>query len=220
MSLQASWAQGLQQTRALQRRFDARPRRERIIMTVAVVAVAVMAVDSWWLGPAFKRWNEASQRQRTVQAQAARTLVEQQQSLDRQREQDKEFKTEVAQLRERLRAREGEMRDVERSLVGPDRMLGLLEQLLARHGQLRLRSMQSLPRTEVAEGGKALLYRHGVELSVEGSYGDLLSYLEALEAMPQQLLWGSLQLKVERHPKAVLTLRAYTLSLDRNWLEI
>ena len=220
MSLQASWAQTQQQSRALQRRFDARPRRERMIMTTALVAVAIMAVDSWWLGPAFKRWSQASQKQRAEQAQVARTLADQQQSLDRQRAQDTLFKAEIAQLRERLRAREGEMRDVERSLVGPDRMLGLLEQLLARHGQLRLRSMQSLPRTEVTEGGKALLYRHGVELSVEGSYGDLLGYLEALEAMPEQLLWGSLQLKVERHPKAVLTLRVYTLSLDRNWLEI
>ncbi len=220
MNLQHAWAQGLQQLRALQRRFDARPRRERLIMTVALVAVAIMAVDSWWLGPAFKRWNAASQQQRASQAQTARALVDQQQNLDRQRAQDNAFRTEITQLRERLRARESDMRDVERSLVGPERMLGLLEQMLARHGQLRVRAVQTLPRTELAEGGKTLLYRHGVELSVEGGYGDLVTYLEALESMPEQLLWGSLQLKVERHPKAVLTLRVYTLSLDRNWLEI
>ncbi len=220
MNLQQAWSQGLQQMRALQRRFDSRPRRERLILTVALVAVAIMAVDSWWLGPAFKRWNAASQQQRVSQAQTAQALVDQQQNRDRQRAQDNAFKSEISQLRERLRARESDMRDVERSLVGPERMLGLLEQLLARHGQLRVRAVQTLPRTELAEGGKTLLYRHGVELSVEGGYGDLVSYLEALESMPEQLLWGSLQLKVERHPKAVLTLRVYTLSLDRNWLEI
>ena len=220
MNLQHAWEQCLRQTRALQRRFDARPRRERLIMTVALVAVAIMAVDSWWLGPAFQRWNAASQQQRASQALTARALVDQQQNRDRLRAQDNAFKSETTQLRERLRARENDMRDVERSLVGPERMLGLLEQLLARHGQLRVRAVQTLPRTELAEGGKTLLYRHGVELSVEGGYGDLVSYLEALESMPEQLLWGSLQLKVERHPKAVLTLRVYTLSLDRNWLEI
>lgn len=65
-----------------------------------------------------------------------------------------------------------------------------------------------------------VLYRHGVELTVEGSYADLLAYLKALEAMPQRVLWGGVQLKVEQHPKATLTLRLYTLSLSRTWLEI
>jgi MSHA biogenesis protein MshJ len=64
------------------------------------------------------------------------------------------------------------------------------------------------------------IYRHGVELSVEGSYADLLSYLQALEALPQQLLWGSLELKVEQYPHVVLTLRLYTLSLESAWVEL
>ena len=65
-----------------------------------------------------------------------------------------------------------------------------------------------------------VLYRHGVELTVDGSYADLLTYLKALEAMPQRVLWGGVELKVEQHPKATLTLRLYTLSLSRTWLEI
>jgi MSHA biogenesis protein MshJ len=66
----------------------------------------------------------------------------------------------------------------------------------------------------------ATLYRHGVELQLEGSYADLLDYLKTLEAMPQRVLWGGISLKVEQHPKAVLTLRLYTISRDRHWLEI
>ena len=38
--------------------------------------------------------------------------------------------------------------------------------------------------------------------------------------MPQRVLWGGISLKVEQHPKAVLTLRLYTISRDRHWLEI
>lgn len=64
------------------------------------------------------------------------------------------------------------------------------------------------------------LYRHGVELTLEGSYADLLAYVQSVEAMPQRVLWGGLQLKVEQHPLVVLTLRLYTLSPDRSWLEI
>ena len=64
------------------------------------------------------------------------------------------------------------------------------------------------------------LYRHGVELTIEGSYADVLGYVQGIEAMPQRVLWGGLQLKVEQHPLVVLTLRLYTLSPDRSWLEI
>jgi hypothetical protein len=64
------------------------------------------------------------------------------------------------------------------------------------------------------------LYRHGVALSVEGSYGDLLAYLQALEALPHKLLWGPLTLDVEHHPQVLLKLEVYTLSLQAEWVEL
>mgnify|MGYP000045780683 CR=1 FL=1 len=60
----------------------------------------------------------------------------------------------------------------------------------------------------------------GVELVLEGGFADLLSYLRAMESLPQRVLWGSVSLKVEQHPRSVLTVRVYTLSRDPNWLEI
>ena len=60
----------------------------------------------------------------------------------------------------------------------------------------------------------------GVDLEVEGSYEALLAYCQALEALPQHVLWGGMHLKADRHPRLVLTLRLYTLSPDRNWLVI
>jgi MSHA biogenesis protein MshJ len=91
---------------------------------------------------------------------------------------------------------------------------------------LKLRSLQSMPPTAVGSNAsltkpvKGQLYRHGVELAVEGSYADLLSYCAALETLPQHLLWGGMKLAADKHPQIVLTLRLYTLSVDRNWLEL
>ena len=65
-----------------------------------------------------------------------------------------------------------------------------------------------------------VLYRHGVELTVEGSYAEVLAYLRAIEAMPQRVLWGGMQLRVEQHPKVIVSLQLFTLSQDRTWLEI
>ena len=64
------------------------------------------------------------------------------------------------------------------------------------------------------------IYQHGIEIRLAGSYNDLLDYLAELERMPQQLLWNSVSLSVERYPRNVLVLRLYTLSLDRNWLTV
>jgi MSHA biogenesis protein MshJ len=71
-----------------------------------------------------------------------------------------------------------------------------------------------------AASPSATIYRHGVELTLEGSYADLVAYLQAVEGLPQRLLWGSLQLKVEEHPRVTMTLRLYTLSLDSRWVEL
>ena len=72
----------------------------------------------------------------------------------------------------------------------------------------------------VAPAARPTLYRHGIELTLEGGFADLVSYLDALEDMPQRLLWGAMRLKVAQHPRALLTLRVYTLSFDGHWLEI
>lgn len=64
------------------------------------------------------------------------------------------------------------------------------------------------------------VYRHGVELTLEGGWRDLVVWLQALENSPLKVLWGGLKLEVEHHPRLLLTLRLYTLSLDAGWVEI
>lgn len=65
-----------------------------------------------------------------------------------------------------------------------------------------------------------LLYRHGVELTVRGSYLDMLAYMQALEAMPTQVFWGGALLDAQQYPDVRLTLTVYTLSLDKTWLKL
>lgn len=65
-----------------------------------------------------------------------------------------------------------------------------------------------------------LLYRHGVQIVVEGSYLDMVAYMQALESMPEQLFWGKAMLSAQQYPKATLTLTLYTLSLDQKWIAL
>jgi MSHA biogenesis protein MshJ len=73
--------------------------------------------------------------------------------------------------------------------------------------------------TAASSSGEGI-YQHGIEIRLAGSYNDLLNYLAELERMPQRVMWNSISLTVEKHPRNILVLRVYTLSLDRNWLVV
>lgn len=64
------------------------------------------------------------------------------------------------------------------------------------------------------------IYRHGIELRLEGRYPDLHAYLAQLEREQKKLLWGELQFSVVEYPTASLTLVVYTLSPDKAWLTL
>ena len=215
----------------LQRAFDGRARRERLLLIGAGVAIAWMLADSLWLTPAFKEWTSARARHTTASAALRRLNDDVALRGFETRTAEQQLLGEVTQWRSRVSQTDTALREFGGSLVGAAEMVPVLDRLLAQTGGLRLRSMQSLGRSEVGAPAAApatpadaktagTLYRHGVELNVEGSYADVLAYVQAIEAMPQRVLWGGLQLKVEQHPKVVLTLRLYTLSQDRSWLEI
>ena len=248
MTLDTAW---LERPCALVKRarsaFDSRVLRERLLMLGVAVALTAYLADALWITPAFKQWTQSRARHTTASAGLERLNDDIARQVAETRALEQQLKLEVEQLRTRVQRTDAELHQVGTTLIPAVDMLPVLERMLAQVGGLRLRSMQSLGRTELAAGAmpaaatpaaapvavavaasspapkadaSPVLYRHGFELTLEGSYADLLAYLRALEAMPQHVLWGGVQFKVEQHPRALLTLRLYTLSLDRSWLEI
>jgi MSHA biogenesis protein MshJ len=67
---------------------------------------------------------------------------------------------------------------------------------------------------------RELLYRHGVEIVLQGSYLDMVNYMDALESLPVQLFWGMARLEAQQYPNSRLTLTLYTLSLDQKWMKL
>jgi MSHA biogenesis protein MshJ len=78
--------------------------------------------------------------------------------------------------------------------------------------------VKPVPGNEVLAGDE--LFLHGVEIQVEGSYGDLLAWLADLERMPQKMLWAGLKLNVREYPASTLVLKLQTLSREKTWLEL
>jgi MSHA biogenesis protein MshJ len=66
---------------------------------------------------------------------------------------------------------------------------------------------------------EAGIYKHGVEITVQGSYHDLVAYLGELERLPQRLFWSRASLRAD-YPMSALTVTVFTLSLERTWLTL
>jgi MSHA biogenesis protein MshJ len=163
---------------------------------------------------------------------------------------DKANKLLLQEKQEQVAQLKSALRDLEKEMMSPDRMSSLLEDILKRNHALRLVSLKTLDVSPLAEQtraeeklidnarsaiksmaqstvkGKAedsvtnTVYKHGVEIVVQGGYLDLVSYLAQLEAMPWQLLWAKAKLDADDYPRSTLTLTLYTLSLDKKWLNL
>ncbi|MFO1328146.1 MAG: hypothetical protein U1F56_12375 [Rubrivivax sp.] len=219
--------------------YDARAPRERLLVALALSATLLMVVDRLWMSSAMRTWNEARAQQRQVAQQVEQVRAERARQSAGAVDPAEQVEIQIRNAQERLGRLERDLRAQASGLVPAGQMVGALEQLLAAQPRVRVRSMKSLPRTDLlAEAPAALaasspassaarsaappatLYRHGVEVTLEGDFADLVAYLRSLDTHPQQLIPGGLQFRVEKHPLSTLTLRLHTLSMDRHWLEL
>lgn len=223
------------------RLFEQRSLRERLMITAALAALLWLAAEPLWVQAGWQRWQRSQARVAAAQARLDQALAEAARIGARQQQQQQELAAEWRQLQARVERGDFEPAHQGDVLVSAAGMLPLLERLLAPHAGLRVRAVQSLGSTPAdgtpgATSSSAVaaasstgtmatphggtVWRHGLELQLEGPYAELLAYLQALEQAPQKVLWGRLQLQVRQHPQVLLTLRLYTLSLDAGWVEI
>lgn len=127
------------------RRFDARPLRERMAMLLAAAALLLLLGDRLWLTPALRHFQSASQalgdawrEQQALADEAARRRVQ----GDAQR---RALEAELAQWRQRTGQAGQALDELQAGLIGPERMVGLLEQMLPRRGGVRVVGLKTLP---------------------------------------------------------------------------
>jgi MSHA biogenesis protein MshJ len=102
------------------------------------------------------------------------------------------------------------------TFVPPALMANALSHLLKQNNQLTLIKLETLP----VKPQPPLVYQHGLVLHFSGNYSDTLAYLTALEAMPWNFVWDSIDYRVKDYPIAEITLRVHTLSLEKSWLDV
>lgn len=225
-------------------RFAALSKRERMIVAAAVVVGVGLLGWNFGVEPWLLKSRTATKAIVRIQGELA-PLQGQVAALRGQAfDPDAPNRARLEQLKQQMATVTQRLARFEAGMVPPEKMQGFLEGLLSRNRNLELLALKTLPVTQIgvdaeakpATGGTAAaapaqgapapaataegIYQHGVEIRLAGGYNDLLNYLTELERMPQRVMWNSVSLTVEKYPRSILTLRIYTLSLDKKWLVV
>ncbi|MBI2313150.1 MAG: agglutinin biogenesis protein [Betaproteobacteria bacterium] len=208
---------------ALADRIDNLALRERALIFAMAALIVVTLINVALLDPLLSK-QRASSQQVVQQQREIAGIQERIQVLVQAKPSDVDAanRARLEQLQRQLADADAFLRGKQDHLVPPKKMAELLQQLLARNRGLQLVQLKTLPATPLAGGGAgvAQMFQHGVEISVRGSYLDLLDYMAQLEKLPWQMYWARVSLTVEIHPTAQLTLTLYTLGLEKTWLAV
>jgi MSHA biogenesis protein MshJ len=235
-----------QRWQQLVQKIDALSLRERVIIFVMLAVLVVTVLNAALLDRQFARQKQLSNQINAEQAQINQIRVAIQQAVHTKTDPDAANRERLQALTQQSAQMQTVLLDMQKGLVSPDKMTVLLEDILRRDSKLQLLSLKTLPATNLSDTTAAdaktpldkpmtasasavrnsgaeqqaagAVYKHGVEIVVQGEYLDILDYMTALEAMPWQLFWGKAKLNVDEHPTATLTLTLFTMSLDRKWL--
>jgi len=208
----------------LNSRFNAMSLRERALIAAAALAVLVLAWDQLFMNPLqaekLRLRGELEETQKALEVLSASISG---------RANDNPMVAALEQkrsLNESLEAVDAELESASAGLIAPPRMLDALRDVLARQQGLRLVSMRNLPVRSLviqAPDSKAAMqgpYVHALEMVVEGSYMDVLRYLESVEALPWRFYWQALELRTTDYPMNRVRIRLNTLSMDKEWLGV
>jgi MSHA biogenesis protein MshJ len=213
-----------QQWAELEQRFSRLTRRERAILFAGGLALLLIV--------GFSLVDSSIARQRALvdkidkaraSASMAATQVE---TIMRQLAENPDARAQarVAQLTEETRELDAQMAGINRNLVPPQQMAQILQKMLTRNARVKLVRLKTLPvsyLTELAHPEEsANVYKHGMELTLQGRYLDVLSYLDELESLPWQMFWARAQMDASGYPAVRMTVTVYTLSLDKEWLVV
>lgn len=217
-------------------KLDVMSLRERVLTFFALLAVLIAIAYLLLISPLLSKQKSVSE-QIAQQQKQMQEMKSQLVALEKNRMDDAHspLRQRLLQSKKKLTEVEEVLRGQGKCLVEPEKMVALLEQMLKKNEHLHVVNLQTLGVTPLLEKSSATnggtsgvsaanpdkqVFKHGVQITLRGSYADLLQYVLALEQAPVQMFWGAAQMKVVQHPAVELTLTLYTLSLDKTWLQV
>ena len=201
-------------------RIDAMQLRERVFLFLAIIITCMALADTLLLTPAQVAHKQATQRY-AAQGTELKRLRDELKAGAQPVDAGKAARDDIAAANLRLDAINQEIRAVAPLAQGGPAIEQALVQFLRRQEGLTLVRTETIQNEVVspatvaaaaAAGAQPALSRRGLELSVSGSYADLVRYLRTLETALPSLRWGMLQLKTTKQSPE-MTLQVFVVGV-------
>lgn len=218
--------------------------RERGIIFIMIMVIVVALFNLALLDPLSAKENTLSQKslqmRGEIQLLQTETLVLIKTWADNPNP-NAALQSRLLAIKEQLNRVDLLLQEKQLQFISPHEIPQVLKAILLQNRKLQLVSLNNLPTEPLVEpiltddaqstgqvgssvqvqpDAELQIFKHGVEITVQGGYFDLLAYLDELEKIPSQMFWDHVSLSVNEYPSAVLTLTVYTLSLDKTWLKV
>jgi MSHA biogenesis protein MshJ len=200
-------------------RFDKLSLRERALVALAVLAGCVGLWDIALMQPLRNQRNALTQELSTYNETVGSS--EQADQADPHRA----AIMRLSDLQTQSQTIDAQLTSGAAGFVPAPKMVEVVHDVLSQQHGLKLISIRNLPMTslvppatETAQGTAP--YVHPIELVIEGEYGDVLNYLQALEALPWRFRWKTLDLTTKQYPVNRVRIELSTLSMDKTWLGV
>lgn len=211
----------------LRARIDALSLRERVLLFLALVAVLYLLAQPLLFSPLEAQRERALERVSALQKEIA-SLDTQIQDILRRQSQDPnaDNQRQKQQLKAQIEALDKRIGGAVQSLIAPQQMARVLEEVIRHQSGLQLQRIESLPARPLVEpsagetAAQIGLWRHGVRLEFTGDYLSALAYLRELQTLPWALYWDDLEITMEKYPQARITITVHTLSLSESWIGV
>lgn len=217
-------------------RIDSRTLRERAMLFAMTAALLIFLVFFFVLNPSYARQKLVLEEMARQQDRIANVEADIAQTIEAHMiDPDAADRAKLEKTLADAKALKISLTAMQQGMVPAERMTALLEQMLRAHRGLRLKAMRTLepgpapasaatapatPATPAPVVPEQLLHKHSVELVLQGSYADMIAYMDALEHMQGQIFWENAAMEVDVWPAATLTLTVYTINLDKKWLTL
>ena len=211
---------------ALSEWFEQRPLRERVILLSAICVVMVYV----WMLIGFDALASKgdARRQQLLNLEEENLRLSQQHAilmLDAEEEPNTALERQIARLRAQNDRLDTEVGAMSVTLVEPERMAMVLSRVMANQPSIQLVSVQNKSAEQlffraVDSGEPLVVYKHGLRLSLSGTYLDSLQYLADIEDLGVRFFWETAEFSVAEYPNGKLSLEVFTLSTKEQLIDV
>ena len=200
-------------------RFDKMSLRERALVCLAVLGAVVGLWDTLLMQPLRNERNALTQ-----ELTSFNETVSASQAAD-QADPRRAAMVRASELQTQTHAVDEQLTSTAAGFVPAQRMVEVVHDVLSQQHGLKLISLRNLPVASLVppaenEALGTAPYVHPIEVVIEGEYGEVLAYLESLEALPWRFRWKMLDLTTKQYPVNRVRIELSTLSMDKTWLGV